>query len=92
MYELVRVGYFELVGEIIRLEGDMATIQVFWNDFLRFFLFLHFLLIRYMKKLLVLLLEIPFYVLVNHCRLSWVLVLWVQFLTVSSVLWKISMF
>lgn len=29
MYELVRVGYFELVGEIIRLEGDMATIQVF---------------------------------------------------------------
>ncbi|KAG8307186.1 V-type proton ATPase catalytic subunit A [Homalodisca vitripennis] len=27
MYELVRVGYFELVGEIIRLEGDMATIQ-----------------------------------------------------------------
>lgn len=28
MYELVRVGYFELVGEIIRLEGDMATIQV----------------------------------------------------------------
>lgn len=29
MYELVRVGYSELVGEIIRLEGDMATIQVF---------------------------------------------------------------
>lgn len=29
MYELVRVGYYELVGEIIRLEGDMATIQVF---------------------------------------------------------------
>ena len=28
MYELVRVGYFQLVGEIIRLEGDMATIQV----------------------------------------------------------------
>jgi len=27
MYELVRVGYDELVGEIIRLEGDMATIQ-----------------------------------------------------------------
>ncbi|KAH1021559.1 hypothetical protein HUJ04_011057 [Dendroctonus ponderosae] len=27
MYELVRVGYNELVGEIIRLEGDMATIQ-----------------------------------------------------------------
>lgn len=28
MYELVRVGHQELVGEIIRLEGDMATIQV----------------------------------------------------------------
>ena len=28
MYELVRVGYGELVGEIIRLEGSMATIQV----------------------------------------------------------------
>lgn len=28
MYELVRVGYYELVGEIIRLEGDYATIQV----------------------------------------------------------------
>lgn len=32
MYELVRVGYFELVGEIIRLEGDMATIQVILNS------------------------------------------------------------
>ncbi|KPJ17305.1 V-type proton ATPase catalytic subunit A [Papilio machaon] len=29
MYELVRVGYNELVGEIIRLEGDLATIQVY---------------------------------------------------------------
>ncbi|XP_039952352.1 V-type proton ATPase catalytic subunit A-like isoform X1 [Bactrocera tryoni] len=29
MYELVRVGYFELVGEIIRLEGEMATVQVY---------------------------------------------------------------
>jgi V-type H+-transporting ATPase subunit A len=29
MYELVRVGYSELVGEIIRLEGDKATIQVY---------------------------------------------------------------
>ncbi|XP_075158738.1 V-type proton ATPase catalytic subunit A-like [Haematobia irritans] len=29
MYELVRVGYYQLVGEIIRLEGDMATIQVY---------------------------------------------------------------
>ncbi|KAL1919766.1 uncharacterized protein VTP21DRAFT_1697 [Calcarisporiella thermophila] len=29
MYELVRVGHFELVGEIIRIEGDKATIQVY---------------------------------------------------------------
>ncbi len=29
MYELVRVGHEELVGEIIRLEGDTATIQVY---------------------------------------------------------------
>lgn len=29
MYELVRVSHSELVGEIIRLEGDMATIQVY---------------------------------------------------------------
>ena len=28
MYELVRVGAEELIGEIIRLEGDNATIQV----------------------------------------------------------------
>ncbi|TKR80354.1 hypothetical protein L596_014439 [Steinernema carpocapsae] len=29
MYELVRVGHSELVGEIIRLEGEYATIQVY---------------------------------------------------------------
>lgn len=29
MYELVRVGHEQLVGEIIKLEGDMATIQVY---------------------------------------------------------------
>ena len=28
MYELVRVGAERLIGEIIRLEGDNATIQV----------------------------------------------------------------
>ena len=28
MYELVRVGGDRLIGEIIRLEGDTATIQV----------------------------------------------------------------
>lgn len=28
MYELVRVGSDKLIGEIIRLEGDTATIQV----------------------------------------------------------------
>ena len=29
MYELVRVGRDNLIGEIIRLEGDSATIQVY---------------------------------------------------------------
>eukprot|EP00123_Amoebidium_parasiticum_P013390 comp21925_c0_seq1/m.31544 comp21925_c0_seq1/g.31544 ORF comp21925_c0_seq1/g.31544 comp21925_c0_seq1/m.31544 type:complete len:619 (-) comp21925_c0_seq1:218-2074(-) len=29
MFELVRVGHHKLVGEIIRLEGDTATIQVY---------------------------------------------------------------
>lgn len=29
MYELVRVGHDELVGEIIRIEADRATIQVY---------------------------------------------------------------
>jgi len=29
MYELVRVGHHELVGEIIKLEADTATIQVY---------------------------------------------------------------
>lgn len=38
MYELVRVGYYELVGEIIRLEGDMATIQVIYF-FIKFCVF-----------------------------------------------------
>lgn len=29
MYELVRVGHDQLVGEVIRLEGDQATIQTY---------------------------------------------------------------
>ncbi|PLW14569.1 hypothetical protein PCANC_15824 [Puccinia coronata f. sp. avenae] len=29
MYELVRVGHDELIGEIIRIDGDRATIQVY---------------------------------------------------------------
>ncbi|KAI5171636.1 V-type H+-transporting ATPase subunit A [Pancytospora epiphaga] len=29
MYELVKIGTQELLGEIIRIEGDMATIQVY---------------------------------------------------------------
>lgn len=36
MYELVRVGHSELVGEIIQLEGDFATIQVY-EDTCKFF-------------------------------------------------------
>ena len=29
MYELVRVGHDNLVGEVIRIEADRATIQVY---------------------------------------------------------------
>jgi vacuolar-type H+-ATPase catalytic subunit A/Vma1 len=29
MYELVRVGHNNLVGEVIRIEADRATIQVY---------------------------------------------------------------
>lgn len=29
MYELVRVGHDQLVGEVIRIEADKATIQVY---------------------------------------------------------------
>lgn len=32
MYELVRVGHDNLIGEIIRLEGDSATIQGMCSD------------------------------------------------------------
>lgn len=34
MYELVRVGHDNLIGEIIRLEGDSATIQGMLPKFL----------------------------------------------------------
>ncbi|KAL2152759.1 hypothetical protein VTH82DRAFT_5944, partial [Thermothelomyces myriococcoides] len=29
MYELVKVGHYQLVGEVIRINGDQATIQVY---------------------------------------------------------------
>ena len=29
MFELVKVGHLQLVGEIIKLEGDTASIQVY---------------------------------------------------------------
>ena len=41
MYELVRVGYLQLVGEIIRLEKDLEnclTLCYFWHGFVFFFL------------------------------------------------------
>ena len=38
MYELVRVGHDQLVGEIIRLEGGFATIQVPTCLFVNYFL------------------------------------------------------
>jgi vacuolar-type H+-ATPase catalytic subunit A/Vma1 len=38
MYELVRVGFHKLVGEIIKLEGDTASIQVYEDTCKWFFL------------------------------------------------------
>lgn len=29
MHEIVHIGYSKLIGEVVRLEGDMATIQVY---------------------------------------------------------------
>jgi V-type H+-transporting ATPase subunit A len=29
MFEMVKVGHMKLIGEIIRLEGDSATIQTY---------------------------------------------------------------
>ncbi|XP_046596633.1 V-type proton ATPase catalytic subunit A-like [Neodiprion lecontei] len=29
MFEVVRVGYFKLIGEVIRLDGDAVTVQVY---------------------------------------------------------------
>lgn len=49
MYELVRVGHDNLIGEIIRLEGDSATIQGFAH-FLCFLLkYLHMKLTFYVS-------------------------------------------
>ena len=48
MYELVRVGHDELVGEIIRLEGDMATIQVYEETCI-----LHMITKRCLKRCLI---------------------------------------
>lgn len=59
MYELVRVGHSELVGEIIRLEGDMATIQVYeetcillttWLLSVTAFILMYFLMFVYFLK------------------------------------------
>ena len=42
MFELVRVGHTQLVGEIIRLEGDTATIQVSVFSFITWWSFIAF--------------------------------------------------
>ena len=42
MYELVRVGHDNLIGEIIRLEGDSATIQGFVLTVILFYLLICF--------------------------------------------------
>lgn len=50
MYELVRVGHSELVGEIIRLEGDMATIQVYEETCIPFTAIIHFSSVKCVTK------------------------------------------
>ena len=50
MYELVRVGYNELMGEIIRLEGHMATIQVYEETCILSFQLIHFFWFSHILK------------------------------------------
>lgn len=38
MYELVKVGYDKLVGEIIKLDGDSAFIQCYEDTCTHFFI------------------------------------------------------
>lgn len=70
MYELVKVGYDKLVGEIIKLDGDSAYIQCY-EDTCKFILIQPDLL-----------LEIQFREPNNHWLCSLVQVFWIKSLTV----------
>ena len=90
IYELVRVGHSELVGEIIRLEGDMATIQVYEEtcilNFLPYMLYIMYschsltLLQQLASQLVTLSCELE-----NHSLWSWVQESWALFLMAYSV-------
>lgn len=43
MHELVRVGPDSLVGEVIKLEGDTATIQVYEETCMKFIILIWFI-------------------------------------------------
>jgi len=89
MYELVRVGYYELVGEIIRLEGDMATIQVRSVNcitcFIRMSEQFESHMFRYTKRRAVWQLAILCSALESHCPLNWGLAFSVASSTVFNV-------
>ena len=84
MYELVRVGHDKLVGEIIRLEGDKATIQVFFSEFRNGTLSysMSYTIFSVTKRPVVYQLVILSNELVRHFLLNLVLVFWDQFLMV----------
>lgn len=60
MYELVRVGHSELVGEIIRLEGDMATIQVYEETCILSAAMLHLSVVKHVTNLVIIFLKTDF--------------------------------
>jgi hypothetical protein len=46
MYELVKVGWDKLVGEIIKLEGDTASIQCYEDTCIQYIMFSMLILIN----------------------------------------------
>lgn len=60
MYELVRVGHSELVGEIIRLEGDMATVQVYEETCILSAAVLHFSVVEHVTSRVMILFKTDF--------------------------------
>lgn len=83
MYELCKVGNDELVGEVIRIEADKATIQVYeetgWSNTVPYTMFCELIDVQPVS-----LLAIQCYELANHFLSSLAQVLWKQFMTESN--------